>query len=83
LALALAVVAVVAGCSGASNSGGDTKCADFLAMRTDDQDATIAKFLKERYGKNSSTSDVLSKRATVAALCAPGDRQDTKIGDLG
>jgi acid stress chaperone HdeA len=83
LALALAVVAVLTGCSGASNSGGDTKCADFLAMRTQDQDATVAKLLKGRYGKNSSTGDVMSKRAAIAELCATGDRQDIKIGDLG
>jgi acid stress chaperone HdeA len=83
LALGLAVVVVVAGCSGASNSGGDTSCADFLAMRTDNQDATIAKLLKERNGRNSSTGDVLTKREAVVELCEPENRQDARIGELG
>lgn len=82
-AAVLCAVGVMTGCSGASNSGGDTKCVDFLAMRTDDQDATVAKFLKERDGRNSSTADVMSKRAAIAELCAPEDRRDAKIGDLG
>jgi acid stress chaperone HdeA len=83
LVLVLAAVAVVAGCSGASNSGGDTTCVDFLAMRTQNQDATIAKLLKVRSGRNSSTDDVVSKRAAIAELSTPEGKQDTKIGDLG
>jgi acid stress chaperone HdeA len=83
LALALAVVAVAAGCSGASNSGGDTSCADFLTMRTENQDATIAKLLKERNGRNSSTGDVLTKREAVLELCEPEGKRDARIGDLG
>jgi acid stress chaperone HdeA len=82
-AAVLCAAAVMTGCSGASNSGGDTKCADFLAMRTDDQDATVAKLLKERNGRNSSTGDVMSKRAAVAELCTSEGKQDTKIADLG
>lgn len=83
LALALAVVAVLTGCSGASNSGGRTTCADFLAMRTEDQDATVARYLKERDGKNSSTGDIVSQRSSFAKLCTPEDKKDTKIADLG
>lgn len=76
-------MAVTTGCSGASNSGGDTTCADFLAMRTEDQDATVAKLLKERNATNSSAGDVMSKRAVLAGLCTSEGRQDAKIGDLG
>lgn len=74
---------LVAGCSGASNSGGDTSCADFLAMRTDNQDATVAKLLKERNGRNSSTGDVVDKRVSLVASCGSGDNGNTDIGDLG
>ncbi len=74
---------LVAGCSGASNSGGSTSCADFLAMRTDNQDATVAKLLKERNGRNSSTGEVVDTRASLVASCGPGDKKDTEIGDLG
>ena len=82
-AAVLCAAAVTTGCSGASNSGGDTKCSDFLTMRTDDQDATVAKLLKERKGRNSSTSDVVSKRTVLAELCEPENKRDVRIGDLG
>lgn len=52
-------------------------------MRTEDQDATVARYLKERDGKNSSTGDIVSQRSAFAKLCTPEDKQDTKIGDLG
>lgn len=82
-AAAACLVALVAGCSGASNSGGDTSCADFLAMRTENQDATVAKLLKERNGRNSSTGDVVDKRASLVASCSADDRADAAIGGLG
>jgi hypothetical protein len=74
---------VVAGCSGASNSGGKTTCGDFLAMRTEDQDATVAKLLKERIGRNSATGDIVAKRDSILESCGADDRTDAQIGDLG
>lgn len=82
-AAAACLVALVAGCSGASNSGGDTSCADFLAMRTENQDATVAKLLKERNGRNSATGDIVAKRESIVAACGAGDRADADIGSLG
>jgi len=52
-------------------------------MRTENQDATIAKLLKERNGRNSSTGDVLTKREAVLELCEPEGKRDARIGDLG
>ncbi len=82
-AAAVLCVLVISGCAGASNSGGDTTCKDFLAASTADQGATVAKMLKERNGRNGSTTDVESKRAAVVLSCQPSDKQDAKIGDLG
>jgi acid stress chaperone HdeA len=78
----LCVLAIVGGCAGASNSGGDTTCKDFLAASDADQGATVAKMLKERNGRNGSTTDVEAKRAALVAVCAPSDKRDAKIGDL-
>lgn len=83
VAAAVCVTAVVTACSGASNSGGDTTCADFLAMGNDDKDATVARMLKERNGSNSSAGDVVAKRIALEGFCLPGDKQGSKIGDLG
>jgi hypothetical protein len=82
-AAAACVVVLVAGCSGASNSGGKTTCADFLAMRTDDQDATVAKLLKERNGRNSATGEIVDKRESIVESCGADDRADAEIGGLG
>lgn len=73
----------LAACSGASNAGGDTACRDFVAMRSENMDATVARMLKERDGRNSSTTDVVSARTKVLAACQPADKADVKIGELG
>jgi acid stress chaperone HdeA len=73
---------VLGGCGGASNSGGDTTCKDFLAMSDNDKDATSARMLKERNGRNASTQDVEIKRITLVGLCQPADKQGAKIDDL-
>jgi acid stress chaperone HdeA len=78
----LCVLTIVSGCAGASNSGGDTTCKDFLAASNADQGATVAKMLKERNGRNGSTTDVEFKRAALVLICQPSDKQDAKIGDL-
>jgi acid stress chaperone HdeA len=80
---AVCLVALLAGCSGASNSGAYTTCRDFLAMRQENQDATVARMLKERNGRNSSTTDVINTRIKTLAACEPADKADTAIGDLG
>jgi len=74
---------LVAGCSGASNSGGKTTCEEFLAMRTENQDATVAKLLKERNGRNSATGEILAKRESIIESCGADDRADAEIGGLG
>lgn len=80
VAVILCAIALLTGCAGASNSGGDTTCADFLAKRPDDMDATVARMLKERNGRNSSTMDVVNTRLKVLAACA--GKPDVTIGDL-
>jgi hypothetical protein len=82
-AAAACLVVLVAGCSGASNSGGKTTCEDFLAMRTDDQDATVAKLLKERNGRNSATGEIVDKRESIVESCGADNRADAEIGGLG
>jgi acid stress chaperone HdeA len=82
VAAILCVAAVVGGCSGASNDGGDTTCAEFLASDGSGRDAIVAKMLKERNASNSSTNDVVAKRMLLDGLCKPADKQGDKISDL-
>ena len=83
MAVVASVVALVSGCSGgASNSGGDTICKDFLVMRDDDKDATTAKMLKERDGRNASTGDVKAERAILVGFCQRPEKQNAKISDV-
>ena len=79
-AVVLGMIAVLTGCSGASNSGGDTTCGEFTAMRSENQDATVARMLKERNGRNSSTAEVINTRSQVLEACA--GKADAEIGDL-
>jgi acid stress chaperone HdeA len=83
VATAASVMALLSGCGGATNDGGDTTCKDFVAMRTDDKDATVANMLKERNGRNSSTTDVINTRIKLVDVCRAADKTDAKIGDLG
>lgn len=82
LVAVVSVIALLTGCGGASNSGGDTTCGEFTAMRTDNMDATVARMLKERNGRNSSTTDVINTRMKLVKSCSPAEKGDVKIGDL-
>ena len=82
VAAAACATVLMSGCSGASNSGGDTTCKDFLAMRVNDRDAAVAKMLNAREARNASTGDVDDKRTILIGLCQPADKQGTKISDL-
>jgi acid stress chaperone HdeA len=82
VAAAVTVMVLFGGCAGAGNDGGDTTCRAFLATSDNDKDATVAKMLKQRNGRNASTGDVERMRMTLVGLCQPADKQGTKIGDL-
>ncbi len=82
VAAAASALILISGCSGASNSGGDTTCKDFLAMRDNDKDAAVARMLKEREGRNASTGDIEAKRTILIGLCQPADKQGSKISEL-
>lgn len=83
VAAACVLGAVLAGCGGASNAGGDTTCPEFLAKSSDDMAATVARMIKERAGSNASTSRVYGTVDRVRAACAEPNRENDKIGDLG
>lgn len=82
--VAVAVIGglVLGGCGGAGNDGGDTTCKAFLATSDNDKDATVAKMLKGRNARNSSTGDVERTRITLVRLCQPADKQAATIGQL-
>jgi acid stress chaperone HdeA len=86
--LAVVVAAVglsglVGGCSGGvGNAGGATSCKDFLAMSNDDMEATTAKMLKERDGRNASTGDVKAERAIIFNFCSRPEKSGAKVSDV-
>jgi acid stress chaperone HdeA len=82
-AVAATTMLLVGGCGGVGNAGGDTTCRTFLAANDTNKDATVAKMLKARNGRNASTGDVVYERKTLDGLCKPADKQDVKIADLG
>jgi acid stress chaperone HdeA len=82
VATAASAMVLITSCSGASNNSGDTTCKDFLAMRNSDRDATVAKMLKEREGRNASTGDIEDKRMILVGLCQRADKQRAKISEL-
>lgn len=51
-------------------------------MNNDNRDAAVARMLKERNGRNSSTMDVINTRMKILDACEQSGGGDAKIGDL-
>jgi hypothetical protein len=78
--IAAALVAlgvVITGCAGIGD--GSTTCSDFNGMTNDARGAAVAKMLKERNGRNSSTADVQSRVASTLRACSSADNRDKTL----
>nr|WP_280828441.1 hypothetical protein [Mycobacterium sp. OTB74] len=77
-AVVLGAGLVLAGCSPAQ-TGGDTTCKNFLGAELSQQDAAVAKLLKDERGKEATNLEITGTRIAVQAYCQTGGTPDSKI----
>jgi acid stress chaperone HdeA len=79
-AAAFVTVALIAGCTATGDAS--TTCRTFTGLTKDDQAAVVAKVLKERNARNSSTSDVVDRVRSTTAFCTQDANRDKTIGEM-
>ncbi|WP_149359872.1 hypothetical protein [Lolliginicoccus suaedae] len=79
IAGAAAPVLAIAGC--ASNSGGDTTCAEFVEQSAEEQRETISTYIQEQTGNDAEPAAIAENAAMAAinGLCAVEGNDDTPI----
>jgi acid stress chaperone HdeA len=76
---ALAVAALLSGCSSVTNQGGDTKCKDFTGADEKTQNEAITKMLKDE-GKNEPANlELTGTRLSIQTYCQTAGTQDSTI----
>lgn len=81
-AIATAIATTLfSGCSASSvmNTGGDTKCKDFISHDEKKQSEEVSKMLKDKSGADASNLDITSTRLSAATYCQTVGQGDTKI----
>jgi acid stress chaperone HdeA len=84
MARAAVVLAVLlfSGCSAASellNTGGATKCKDFITQDGKKQNQEINKMLKDASGTEPTNLEITASRLSASAYCQTLGKPDTKI----
>ncbi|OBG32611.1 MULTISPECIES: hypothetical protein [Mycolicibacter] len=81
-ALALGVL-LSSGCSASQviNTGGDTKCQDFVDQDEKKQDDEITKMLKDKSGADPSSLEISATRLSVSTYCKTLGKPDSKISE--
>jgi acid stress chaperone HdeA len=81
-ALALAItMTLFSGCSASSviNTGGDTKCKDFISHDEKKQSDEVSKSLKDKSGADPSPLQITSTRLSATTYCQTVGQGDTTI----
>lgn len=82
---AVAVVGMLlfSGCSASEviNTGGDTKCKDFVAQDEKKQDEEISKMLKDKSGADPSNLEISATRVSASAFCQTLGTPESKISE--
>lgn len=80
---ASAAVVVVSGCSASEivNTGGDTKCKDFLTQDEKKQNDEVSKMLKDSSGKDPTNLEITATKTSVTLYCQAVGKEDTKISE--
>ncbi|ORV52941.1 hypothetical protein AWC02_02225 [Mycolicibacter engbaekii] len=81
---ALALGVMFSGACSASeviNTGGDTRCKDFVDHDEKKQDDEITKMLKDRSGTDPATLEVSATRLSVSTYCKTLGKPDSKISE--
>ena len=74
----------IGGCSTVSqvvNTGGDTKCKDFVSQDEKMQNDEITKMLKDRGKENATSLEISANRTSVSAYCKTIGTPDSKISE--
>jgi acid stress chaperone HdeA len=80
---ATAATAVISGCSASEviNTGGDTKCKDFVTQDEKKQNDEVSKMLKDSSGKDPTNLEITATKTSVLLYCKTLGSQDTKISE--
>lgn len=80
---ASAATAVISGCSASEivNTGGDTKCSDFLTQDEKKQNDEISKMLKDKSGQDPANLEITATKVSVTLYCQAVGKEDTKISE--
>jgi acid stress chaperone HdeA len=75
---------VLSGCSASQviNTGGDTKCSDFIKQDENKQNTEVSKMLKDRSGAEPNNLDISTTRMATATWCQTLAPPDSKISAM-
>lgn len=82
--IAIAIAALLfSGCSPSEviNTGGDTKCKDFVTHDEKKQNDEVSKMLKDKNGTEPSGLELTATRTSVSAYCQTVGKPDSKISE--
>ena len=80
---ASAAAPVMSACSASEivNTGGDTKCKDFVTQDEKKQNDEVSKMLKDKSGQDPTNLEITATKASVTLYCQALGKEDTKISE--
>jgi acid stress chaperone HdeA len=81
---AVAVAALLlSGCSASQviNTGGDTKCSDFIKQDENKQNTEVSKMLQDKSGAQPNNMEITATRLSAATYCQTIGTPDSKISE--
>jgi len=63
------------------NTGGDTKCKDFITQDEKKQNDEVSKMLKDKSGTDPTNVEISATRLSVMTYCQTLGKPDTKISE--
>ena len=85
IALATIPIALLlfSGCSASDviNTGGDTKCKDFVGQDEKKQNDEISKMLKDKSGAEPNNMEISATRLSALTWCQTIGKEDSKISE--
>jgi acid stress chaperone HdeA len=79
LAAAAAAAALLSGCSGVTNAGGDTKCKDYQSADEKTQNESITKMLKDEGKNEPANAELTATRLSITTYCQTVGKPDSTI----
>lgn len=74
---------LLSGCSPSQviNTGGDTKCSDFVKQDENKQNSEVSKMLKDKSGAEPNNLEISATRMSAATWCQTLGTPDSKISE--